>query len=227
MSASRHLTLRERLYEELVQMIVSGELEPGAALDERALIAKLSVSRTPFREAIGTLEKAGLVEIKPYRGFFVRALSRKQVEDLYELRKTLECFAVRLAVPRMTDADVDRFETVLDRAVTALRQGDMAAYAEHDRSFHEGVATLADNHALVEALERLALQIQVFRVMANRSADLAERAALERDRILAAFRNRDVEYASALMREHIADVQQVVMAALAANEMSREGMTGA
>lgn len=225
MATSKHLTLRERLYEELVQMIISGELAPGSALDERALIARLSVSRTPFREAIGTLEKAGLIEIKPYRGFFVRALTRKQVDDLYELRKTLECFAVRLAVPRMSEADVDRFEQLLDKAVKALREGDMAAYAEHDRAFHDGIAMLADNHALVEALQRLALQIQTFRVIANRSAGLAERAAQERDRILTALRNRDADYAAALMREHIADVQQTVIERLAADEAARAGET--
>ncbi len=223
MQTPRHLTLRERLYEELVQMIISGELPPGAPLDERALIAKLSVSRTPFREAIGTLEKAGLVEIKPYRGFFVRALSRKEVDDLYELRKTLEAFAVRLAVPRMTDADVDRFETTLDAAVAALRAGDMAAYAAHDRVFHERIAALSDNHALVETLARLALQIQVFRTIANQSHGLPERAAQERDRILSAFRNRDADYAAALMREHIADVQQAVLDRLAVDEAARSG----
>jgi DNA-binding GntR family transcriptional regulator len=90
MNAPRHLTLRERIYEEIVRMIVSGELPSGTPLDEKALTEKLQVSRTPFREALGTLAKEGLIEIIPYRGFYVRSFSRKEVEDLYELRKTLE-----------------------------------------------------------------------------------------------------------------------------------------
>src|SRR5262245_15354514 len=85
MNAPRHLTLRERIYEELVRMIVSGDLPSGAPIDERMLVERLAVSRTPFREAIGTLEKEGLVEIRPYRGFFVRSFSREQINDLYEL----------------------------------------------------------------------------------------------------------------------------------------------
>ncbi len=217
MDPAKHLTLRERLQEELVRMIVSGELPAGAPIDERMMIARLSASRTPFREAIGTLEKQGLVEIRPYRGFFVRRLSLKEVKDLYDLRKALESFAVRLAVARVTEADIAALAAVLDAAVKALHDEDMAAYAAHDRRFHEMIAELSDNHALIDTLQRLSLQIQICRVMANQSRDLAERAATERDQILDAFRQRDAERAASLMAEHISDVQQAVIARLAAD----------
>lgn len=216
MSAEKHLTLRERIRHELVRMIVSGELPAGAAIDEKKLVERLSTSRTPFREAIGTLEREGLIEIRPYRGFFVRQLSRKDVEDLYDLRETLEAMAARRAVERASDGDIDRLSSMLDRAVQALRSDDMAAYAAEDRRFHEFIAELSDNHALVDTLSRLALQIQMCRVIANRSRDFAERAAAERDRILGAFRQRDAGLAARLMAEHIADVRQSVMAQLMA-----------
>ena len=216
MSAEKHLTLRERIRDELVRMIVSGELPAGAAIDEKKLVERLSTSRTPFREAIGTLEREGLIEIRPYRGFFVRQLSRKDVEDLYDLRETLEAMAAKRAVERASDSDTDRLSSILDRAVQALRADDMAAYAAEDRRFHEFIAELSDNHALVDTLSRLALQIQMCRVIANRSRDFAERAAAERDRILGAFRQRDAALAARLMAEHIADVRQSVMAQLMA-----------
>ncbi|HEY9011846.1 MAG TPA: GntR family transcriptional regulator [Devosia sp.] len=211
MNATRHLTLRERIYEEIVRMIVSGELPSGAPLDEKALTEKLQVSRTPFREALGTLAKEGLIEIKPYRGFFVRSFSRKETEDLYELRKTLECMAVELAVPNMSDKHIARFEQLLDEAVAALKRGDMETYGARDRSFHETIAELSGNAALIETLNRLALQVQVGRTIANESKDFAKRAATERDDILAAFRSRDIKKASALMHAHISDVQRAVL----------------
>jgi len=68
----RKRTLRERIYEEIVHLILSGELPSGGWVDEKQVIHKLRVSRTPFREAIGILAKGGLVEIRPYRGFYVR-----------------------------------------------------------------------------------------------------------------------------------------------------------
>lgn len=211
MNAPLHRTLRERLYEEIVRMIVSGELPSGAELEEKELIGRLQVSRTPFREALGTLAKEGLIEIRPYRGFFVRSFSRKEIEDLYELRKTLECFAVRLAVPLMSNRDIEGLKTLLDGAVAALKRGDLAAYGEADRRFHETIAALSDNRSLIETLARLALQIQLGRSIANEDRALAARAAAERDAILAAFQARDSDAAEALMRAHIDDVQQAVL----------------
>lgn len=220
MEAERHLTLRERIRNELVRLIVTGELPAGAPIDEKQLVERLSTSRTPFREAIGTLEREGLIEIRPYRGCFVRRLSQKDVEDLYDLRETLEAMAARLAVERATAADVAALAAILDLTVRALDAGDMRAYAAQDRRFHEFIAELSDNHALVDTLSRLALQIQMCRVIANQSPEFAERAAQERDRILDAFRQRDAALAAALMREHIADVRQSVMAQLTAEERS-------
>lgn len=212
MNAPRHLTLRERIYEEIVRLIVSGELPSGVSIDEKELTERLQVSRTPFREAIGTLAKEGLIEIKPYRGFFVRSFTPKEIDDLYELRKTLECFAVELAVPQMSDRHIAGFERILDEAVAALRRGDMETYGIRDKEFHETIAELSASAPLIETLARLALQIQICRSIANESRDLAERAAEERDQILQAFRSRDITRAKALMQAHISDVQQAVMA---------------
>ena len=86
----RKRTLRERIYEEVVRLILSGELPSGGCVDEKRVIGKLRVSRTPFREAIGILAKGGLVELKPYHGFYVRSFSRSETVDLYELYNRLE-----------------------------------------------------------------------------------------------------------------------------------------
>src|SRR5258708_34957094 len=132
-------TLRERIYEEVLRLIVSGELPSGGWVDEKQVIARLRVSRTPFREAIGTLAKGGLVEIKPYRGFYVRSFSRNETADLYELFKRLECFAVELAVPKLSDAGIQRFENTLIEAVIALQRGDMKTYVSRNRELSEAI----------------------------------------------------------------------------------------
>ena len=88
----------------------------------------------------------------------------------------------------------------------------MEAYGRCDREFHEQIAELSGNAALIETLSRLALQIQVGRTIANESQIFAEQAVRERDGILAAFRKRDVRAAVALMHTHISDVQRAVLA---------------
>src|ERR1700724_3448910 len=160
-------TLREWICEEVVHLILSGELPSGGWLDEKQVIEKLRVSRTPFREAIGILAKGGLVEIKPYRGFYVRSFSRDETADLYELYKRLQCFAVELAVPQMSDRDIRRFENILLGAVYALQRGDTKAYAIRDRQFCDAVAEQSGNSALIGALAGFTLQITLCGILTN------------------------------------------------------------
>src|ERR1700676_1349479 len=121
----RKTTLRERIYEEGVPLILSGELPSGGWVDEKQVIERLRVSRTPFREAIGILAKGGLVEIKPYRGFYVRSFSRNEAADLYELYKRIVCFAVELAVPQMSERDIRRLKNLLTEAGDPFQGGEM------------------------------------------------------------------------------------------------------
>src|SRR6202140_2073474 len=180
-------TLRERIYEEVVRLIVSGELPSGGWVDEKLVIKRLRVSRTPFREAIGTLAKGGLIEIKPYRGFYVRSFSRNEAVDLYELYKRLQCFAVELAVPQMSDRDIGRFENILIEAMVASQRGDMKTYGMRDRDFWEAIAEQSGNSALIQTLRQFILQIQLCGAITDVSREFAERAAHECDDIIQAF----------------------------------------
>jgi DNA-binding GntR family transcriptional regulator len=205
-------TLRERIYEEVVRLIVSGELPSGGWLDEKQVIDRLGVSRTPFREAIGTLARGGLVDIKPYRGFYVRSFSRNETADLYELYKRLEGFAVELAVPQMSDRDIRRLESTLLEAVVALQRGDMKTYAMRDREFYEAIAEQSGNSALIEAAARLALQIQLCGTITNVSPEFAERTARGCDDVIQAFKTRDTPRAASLVRAHISYAQEAILA---------------
>src|SRR5471030_2914855 len=111
-------TLKLRVYEGIKQLILSGKLRPGQKLAERDLGERLKVSRTPIREALGRLVQDGLVESRPQRGHFVREVDAKTVEDLYDLREMLEKHAIRLAMRRLSDADLAE----LDRVGRQLRR---------------------------------------------------------------------------------------------------------
>jgi DNA-binding GntR family transcriptional regulator len=214
-------TLRERIYEEVVRLILAGELPSGGWVDEKRVIDRLRVSRTPFREAIGILAKGGLVEIKPYRGFYVRSFSRSETADLYELFKRLECFAVELAVPQMSDHDIRRFENMLIEAGLALKRGDAKEFAMRDREFYESIAEQSGNSALIEALARVALQIQLCGTIASVSPEFTERTAHGCDDIIQAFKARDTSRAAFLVRGRISHSQEAILARFADEAMSR------
>jgi DNA-binding GntR family transcriptional regulator len=208
----RKTTLRERIYEEVVHLILSGELPRGGWVDEKQVIDKLRVSRTPFREAIAILAKGGLIEIKPYRGFYVRSFSHNETADLFELFKRLECFAVELAVPQMSDRDIRRIENILIAAVVALQHDDVKTYAVREREFYEAIAEQSGNFALIEVLAQFALQIQLCGIITNVNGEFAERAAHGCDDIIQAFKARDTPRAAFLVRAHISHAQAVILA---------------
>ncbi len=203
-------TLRERIYEEVVRLILAGELPSGGWVDEKRVIDKLRVSRTPFREAIGILAKGGLVEIKPYRGFYVRSFSRSETADLYELFKWLECFAVELAVQLMSNHDIRRLENTLIETGAALQRGDTKTYAMLDREFYENIAEQSENSALIEALARAALQIQLCGTIASVSPEFVERVAHGCGDIIQAFKARDIPRAAFLVRGRINHTQEAI-----------------
>jgi DNA-binding GntR family transcriptional regulator len=217
----RKRTLRERIHDEVVRLILSGELPSGGWVDEKQVIRRLRVSRTPFREAIGILAKGGLVEIKPYRGFYVRSFSRSETADLFELFKRLQCFAVELAVPLMSDRDIKGFEDILGEAVAALQAGDIEAYSTRGRAFFQAIAERSGNSALIEAQARLALQIQLCGAITNASREFAARAAHGCDDIIQAFKARAAPRAAFLVRAQISHTQEAILARFPAEMPAR------
>jgi DNA-binding GntR family transcriptional regulator len=205
-------TLRERIYEEVVRLILAGELPSGGWVDERRVIDRLRVSRTPFREAIGILAKGGLVEIKPYRGYYVRSFSDSETADLYELFKRLECFAVELAVPQMSDHDIEGLENILIEADSALQRADAKTFAMRDREFYENIAGQSGNSALIEVLARVSLQIRLCGTITNLNPEFAERTGHSGDDIIQAFKARDAPRAAFLVRGRITHTQETVLA---------------
>src|ERR1051326_6185683 len=105
-----NLTLWQRVYEYLREEILAERLQPGTELLEVPLSEELGVSRGPIREAIRRLAAEGLVTVRPRRGAVVRSLSKDEFLELYQVREALEVMAVRLAVPRLGDEDLEELD---------------------------------------------------------------------------------------------------------------------
>jgi DNA-binding GntR family transcriptional regulator len=216
-----HRTMNERVLHRIRELIVRGELPAGTQLDEQALANAMQISRTPIREAISKLNKEGLVEYRPYKGHFVRSFTAKEVSDLFEVRKALEGLAIRLAVAKLTDDDLTLLRRILGNIDTALAEGDLVAYSTADREFHTVVAQMSENASLIELLDRLGMQIQIMRTIANRDPHVVARTAHERPLILAALEQRDGALAMQLMEQHIEGVREALVGQLEAHEAQR------
>ena len=110
----RYETAQDLVLGTLRDAILDGVLAPGARLRQEDLATVFDTSRIPIREALRVLEYEGLAISEPHRGFTVTALDADQIEEIYDLRIVLETHAVRLAIPLLTDEDLEDLQRLYD-----------------------------------------------------------------------------------------------------------------
>lgn len=202
-------SLAERAYHELRRLIVSLELAPGAVIDERDLIERLGIGRTPIREALRRLALERLVEVYPRRGMFVTGVDVRQLARLSEVRAVLEPEAARLAAERATGADRADLEALLEE----LDSGESELMALDER-IHRAVYRAARNDLLEATLEQYyALALRIWMLALERTQDLEEAVEAHRD-LVEAIRDGDGERAAQVMRDHVENFEQAMHRAL-------------
>jgi len=209
-----NLTLSQRVYEHLRDEILADHLLPGTELSEVALSKELAISRGPIREAMGRLSAEGLITMRPRRRAEVRSLTPQELIDAYQVREALEVMAVRLAIPRMTEADLARLDQLMELMAGHIAEGAVREFFAANVSFHELLCELSGNPKLQEVHHRLEGEIGRFqsRTLALRGS--MDDSLTEHRAILAAIRLRDPDRAAALTADHIRVPAERLQAAL-------------
>ncbi|CAN7188237.1 GntR family transcriptional regulator [Pseudarthrobacter oxydans] len=191
--------LREAVRDTLRTRIFEGHYAPGTRLVERDLAAEFSVSRLPVREALRMLRQEGLISDRGARGAEVSTLSPKDVEDLFDVRQSLEVLACRLAAIRATAKDLAYLKGLLDDADAFLAKGAVMEAHRANSEFHDAITRIADNNFLKSALEPLQGRMHwLFRHV----SDLPELIQEHRD-LYAAIASGDPDTAAAQSASHI------------------------
>jgi DNA-binding GntR family transcriptional regulator len=195
--------LFDEVYQRLREAIVTGLFSPGERFVERSLTTRLSVSRTPLREAMKRLEEEGLIVCYPHRGCFVRTPSYDEARQAYEMRRAVEGMAGELAAQRATGADLDRIEDVLIRGRAALAANDREAMLLLNNEFHQLQAEAARNIFLERQLRRLSAYVDLLRGRRWVSSDRPPATQQEHEAIFAAVKAGDGPLARQLNEEHV------------------------
>lgn len=191
--------LRETVRDTLRTRIFEGHYAPGTRLVERDLAAEFSVSRLPVREALRMLRQEGLISDRGARGAEVSSLSPKDVEDLFDVRQSLEVLACRLAAKRATREDLAYLKGLLDNAEAFLAKGSVMEAHRSNSEFHDAITAIADNNFLKSALEPLQGRMHwLFRHV----SDLPELIREHRE-LYAAIASGDPDKAAAQSASHI------------------------
>lgn len=205
-----HAPLRDQTRDEIRQRIIDGRLSPGMRIVERELADELRVSRVPVREALRMLASEGFLENVPRRGVVVKRLTRRDVEELFDVRESLEVLATRRASERAGPEDLTRLRAILDRVDQAIEAGDAEAIGRGNEAFHDAIIDLADNGLLASMLEPLQGRLHwLFRQNQN-----AEQLQREHRELFAAISAGDPDRAAAQALTHVQENRDLAMSLL-------------
>ena len=203
--AALFATKSDFAYTRVRELILSGELEPGAVINQAILARQIGISTTPLREALKRLKQQGLVELDAHRDARVAALDAEEARDLLEVRRSLDPLAASLAADRRTKQDLVEMRSSLE-GLQALPSNPSVQQLVAHRRFHTAIYRASHNALLVETLDGLWDTADRYRrhgLQVERSD--AERAAKDREHrlLFEAIVEGDAGTAADVMTAHI------------------------
>jgi DNA-binding GntR family transcriptional regulator len=194
----------DRAYVAIRGFIVSLELPPGAVIDERELMRRVGLGRTPVREALRKLAQEQLVEVFPRRGMFVTGVDVRDLARISEVRTALEPEAARLASERATDEERQGLADLSDQ----IANGD--DLMNLDERIHRAIYAAAHNHLMEKTLgEYYVLALRIWMIALGRAEDLEEAVEAHRD-LIEAIVVADGDRAADLMRGHVENFERAM-----------------
>jgi len=204
---------RQAIVEAILTAVFRGQLGPGQHLVTQQLAVEFGVSHTPIREALAALAGMGAVELLPNRGAKVRQVGPRDVAEITQVRRVLECAATRLACGRIDLAALDDVRTQLQRLAAAAPTRNPARFItrarELDSRLHDLIWQSCGNSFLAQELDRLKTLFRVFRDISwehSRTRSDARRLmdeTREHLEIVDALRDGNRAAAAAAMSRHI------------------------
>ena len=205
-------------YQAILAEIEHGRIAPGSRLTEADLAERLSISRTPVREALKRLEAQGLATHEPGRGMIVSLLDHDQLRELYDMREVLEGAAARHAAANASPTEIALIGDLAESA--AKLRGTAAAHAAANAHFHRQIFRASRNRYLAQHLGRMRVSLTLLPHTTLAEPGRRKQAATEHRAIAAAIAGRDLDGAEALAREHIRHAYAARLRQFAADDES-------
>jgi DNA-binding GntR family transcriptional regulator len=198
--------------------ILCGRLPGGAHLRQEDLAAQLGVSRLPVREALRQLHGEGLVTLAPNRGAVVVALSPDEVQEIYDIRISLETMALRLAIPHLSPAILDHAGAILD---TIERVDDVSRWCELNWDFHLCLYTPANRPHLLRLIDMMHANVDRYLRIYLSLLRFQGRSQADHRALLTACARYDAEAALGILTKHLAGARDALADYLRREEQVR------
>jgi GntR family transcriptional regulator, rspAB operon transcriptional repressor len=201
-------SLVESISLDLREQILTGKLAPGKRISQLSIAEHYGVSRLPVREALRALSSEGLVVMEPARGARVAPLDGTDVREVYLMRERLEPMAFALAIPRVTETDIDQAADLL-KTMEGLGPGENE-WLRLDRQFHTMWYEHTKMPRLIRTIDQLWDVAQRYRAVYSMTPGAGSISDLEHWLMLEAIRRRSPLDAEALLEVHLRHVRSIL-----------------
>lgn len=195
--------LHSIVIEKIREMLVSGELQPKTRINEKKLCAKFGISRTPLREALKSLSIEGLITLMPNRGAWVTEISNEDMINLFRLMGALESLAAELVVERATNEEIDFICEMTEKLIVSYNEKDTHSYYAINKKIHSAIVDFSRNEHLKQIYMITAAKINQVRFLIPITKEGWALALLEHESMANAFKRRDKESISLIMKKHL------------------------
>jgi GntR family transcriptional regulator, rspAB operon transcriptional repressor len=199
----RRRPMRDQIYPLIRDLILTGTIKPGDAIDEKSIAMQLNISRTPVREAVKKLSDEHLVDVVAQSGTRAARVDGKEIEQAYLIRRALEMESAAQAAPHMNDNHAESLNDILSLHERAIEQHKFVKAIALDDSFHRQIALIAELPRLWHMIEISKAHLDRCRHMLLPRAGEAA-ATLEQHRaIIRALNTNKSDVAREAMRHHL------------------------
>ena len=214
-SQKNSIPVREKVYEYLKSSVLSGRFNPGKRLTEEHLASEIGVSRTPVREALHKLASEGLIKSLDTRGFIASADSKDEIEEMFDIRASLEGYALRLASEIISEETLKGLDGFIENAEDALKRKKINEIFKWNTRFHDALHDLVAHkprfHRLITNMRKYVLR---YRKDTLHYLDGAKRTIDGHRKIMMALRLKEPDLCERIMREHIQEAKGDAMQSL-------------
>ena len=196
------ISLADQVFEHIESDILSGKYARGEIITESKLSTELGVSRTPIREALRRLSQEHLIE-ESGKGSVVIGITEKDLDDIFLIRKKIECMAAELAAVNHTEEQLAELEETLELQEFYATKNDAEHIKHMDNKFHHMIYTLTGSTVFLDTLVPLHKKIQKYRKASVQQSSRAEASIKEHRKIFEAIAARDSAAASKYALEHV------------------------
>ncbi|AXF17505.1 GntR family transcriptional regulator [Paraburkholderia caledonica] len=205
-SFDSHEPIGKQIFRALRQAIFVGQMVPGTPLSEKEVSDMFQVSRQPVREAFIKLVEAGVLQVLPQRGTFVKRISPRQVREGRFIREAIETAVVRKAAVSITDEQLQALADNLREQKLAAKSNDTAAFLALDEAFHYAISQAIDCTAAWETIQDIKAQMDRVRYLSLPDVSPLDLLIRQHAKILAGLRAHDPIAAEDAMRSHLREI---------------------